>query len=69
VLEVRLENVKRRQRIVTLWQHSGDTQMGKILTGKTVSATRYIPVISVAGTKRDVRLNSILLKGGLITAS
>ena len=69
VLQVRLGNVNRQPRIVTLWQHSGETQMGTIFSVRTVSTTRYIPVISVAGTKRDVRLNSILLKGGLITAS
>ena len=56
--QVRLGNVKRRQRIFTLWQHSGEAQMGTIFSVRTVSTSRYIPVSFVAGTKRDVRLNS-----------
>jgi hypothetical protein len=58
VLQVWLGNVKRRQGIVTLWQHSGETQTGTIFSVRTVSTSRYIPVSFVAGTKRDVRLNS-----------
>jgi hypothetical protein len=60
VLQVRLGNVKRRQGIVTLWQQFEDTRMGKIFSVRSFGASRFIPVSFVAGTKRDVRLNSTL---------
>ena len=51
--QVRLGNVKRRQGIVTLWQQFEDTRMGAIFSVKSVSASLYISMPFVAGTKRN----------------
>ncbi len=51
--QVRLGNVKRRQRIVTLWQQFEDTRMGTIFSVRSVGASRFMPVSFVAGTKRN----------------
>ena len=64
VLQVRLGNVKRRQGIVTLWQQFEDMRMGTIFSVKSVSASRYMLVLFVAGTKR-----SRCLKFGLKTSN